>query len=437
MSTGFLERRFKLSEQGTSVKTEITAGMTTFMTMAYILAVNPIILGAAGMDTAAVFTATAVAAIIGTLFMAFGANLPYGLAPGMGLNAFFAYTVVLGMGYTWQTALTAVFLEGLIFIVLTATNIREAIVNMIPANLKRSISAGIGFFIALIGFQNAGIVVANKATLVSLGDVTAPGPLVAIIGLVVIGVLFAKNVKGALLIGMLVAAVAGIPLGVTSLEHFNSDSLFSIPSLSPLFFQLDFSNVFSVDMAIILFTFLFVDIFDTAGTLIGVSAKAGMLDENGNVVRARQAFFADAIATTCGAVLGTSTVTTFVESAAGVAEGGRTGLTALTTACLFALALLLAPIFLLIPAQATAPALIVVGMFMMSPIRDIDLDDYTEAIPAFLTIVMMPYTYSIAEGIVFGLTSFVALKLLTRRTNEIPKLAYILVALFILKFCLH
>lgn len=437
MSKGFLERTFKLSEKGTSVSTEVTAGLTTFMTMAYILAVNPMILGAAGMDPAAVFTASAVSAVVGTLIMAFFANLPFALAPGMGLNAFFAYTVVLTMGYSWQTALTAVFLEGVIFIILTGTNIREAIVNSIPVNLKRAISAGIGFFIALIGFKSAGIVVPSDATLVTVGDIASAGPLVCIIGLVVIGVLFSKKVKGALLIGMLAATIIGIPFGVTDLSTFNTDHLFSVPSLAPLFMQLDFSNVFSLDMVIILFTFLFVDMFDTVGTLIGVTAKANMLDERGRVPNAKQALFADAVATTAGACLGTSTVTTFVESAAGVAEGGRTGLTSFTTAIMFALALFLAPVFLVIPAQATAPALITVGMFMMSPIREIDLEDYTEAIPAFLCIVMMPYTFSIAEGIIFGLTAFVVLKLLTGRRSEIPNLAYILVGLFVLKFMLH
>lgn len=437
VSKGFLERQFKLSEHGTTVSTEVTAGLTTFMTMAYILAVNPSILGAAGMDPAAVFTASAVAAAVGTLIMALFANLPFALAPGMGLNAFFAYTVVLTMGYTWQTALTAVFLEGVIFIILTGTNVREAIINSIPANLKRAISAGIGFFIALIGFKSAGIVVPYEPTLVTVGNIASAGPMVCIIGLIIIGVLFSKKVKGALLIGMFAATVIGIPLGITDLSTFNTDHMFSIPSLSPLFMQLDFSNVFSLDMAIILFTLLFVDMFDTVGTLIGVTAKANMLDERGRVPNAKQALFADAIATTAGACLGTSTVTTFVESAAGVAEGGRTGLTALTTAALFALALLVAPIFLVIPAQATAPALITVGMFMMSPIREIDLDDYTEAIPAFLCIVMMPYTFSIAEGIIFGLTSYVVLKFFTGRRAEIPNLAYILVGLFVLKFLMH
>lgn len=437
MSKGFFESRFKLAESGTTVRTEVTAGITTFMTMAYILAVNPAILGAAGMDSAAVFAATAIASVVGTLFMGFFANLPFALAPGMGLNVFFAYTVVLGMGYSWQTALTAVFLEGIIFILLTATNVREAIVNSVPINLKRAISAGIGLFVALIGFKSAGIVVSNEATLLSMGDIITAGPLTTLIGLIITGVLFAKNVKGALLIGILASTLVGIPLGVTNISTFDSSQLFSVPSLAPIFMQLDFSNVFSFDMAVVLFTFLFVDMFDTVGTLIGVSAKANIMDKNGRVPNVKQALFADAIGTTCGAVLGTSTVTTFVESAAGVAEGGRTGLTAVTAAGMFAAALLLAPVFLMVPAQATAPALIVVGLFMMSPIREIDFDDYTEAIPAFLTIVLMPYTFSIAEGIVFGLMSFVIIKLLTGRAKQIPALSYILVVLFVLKFILH
>lgn len=437
VSKGFFESRFKLAESGTTVRTEVTAGITTFMTMAYILAVNPAILGAAGMDSAAVFAATAIASVVGTLFMGFFANLPFALAPGMGLNVFFAYTVVLGMGYSWQTALTAVFLEGIIFILLTATNVREAIVNSVPINLKRAISAGIGLFVALIGFKSAGIVVSNEATLLSMGDIITAGPLTTLIGLIITGVLFAKNVKGALLIGILASTLVGIPLGVTNISTFDSSQLFSVPSLAPIFMQLDFSNVFSFDMAVVLFTFLFVDMFDTVGTLIGVSAKANIMDKNGRVPNVKQALFADAIGTTCGAVLGTSTVTTFVESAAGVAEGGRTGLTAVTAAGMFAAALLLAPVFLMVPAQATAPALIVVGLFMMSPIREIDFDDYTEAIPAFLTIVLMPYTFSIAEGIVFGLMSFVIIKLLTGRAKQIPALSYILVVLFVLKFILH
>lgn len=433
---GFLERTFKLTEAGTSVRTEVMAGLTTFMTMAYILAVNPGILSAAGMDAGAVFTATAVASCIATLVMALYARLPFALAPGMGLNAFFAYTVVLGMGHTWQMALTAVFLEGIIFILLTATKLREAIVHCMPLSIKKAISGGIGLFIALIGFKNAGIVAAFEPTLVKLGDVTAAGPLVAFFGLLVTGVLLARKVRGALLYGILAATILGIPLGVTNIAGFQTEHLFSIPSLEPLFFKIEFSEILTMDMAVILFTFLFVDMFDTVGTLIGVSANAGMLDSEGRVPRARQALFADAVGTTAGALLGTSTVTTYVESASGVAQGGRTGLTALTVAGLFAASLLLAPIFLLIPAQATASALIVVGLFMLKPVFEIDLEDYTESIPAFLTLVMMPFTFSISEGIVFGILGFVALKTLSGKTKDIPALAWLLAILFMVRFAI-
>lgn len=433
----FLEKRFQLASHGTTPKTEITAGITTFMTMAYILAVNPGILSAAGMDAAAVFTATALSAFVATLFMAFAANLPFALAPGMGLNAFFAFTVVLTMGYSWEFALTAVFLEGLIFLVLTATNLREAIVNCVPLSIKHAISAGIGLFIAFIGFKNAGIVIANKATLVSLGTVYNPAPLVCIFGLILTGILIAKRVKGALLLGILGATLAGAFCGVTDTSSFKASDLFSIPSMAPLFFKLDFSQVFTHDMLIVLLTFLFVDMFDTVGTLIGVSSKAKLLKKDGSIPKAKQALFADAIGTTLGAIFGTSTVTTYVESAAGVAEGGRTGLTALTAAILFGLALLVAPIFLLVPSAATAPALIIVGLFMLSPIKDIDFEDYTESIPAFLTIVMMPFTFSIAEGIAFGMMSYVLLKLLTGRCKEVPALAYLLFILFASKFFMH
>ncbi len=434
---GFLEKQFQLTKNGTTPKTEITAGITTFMTMAYILAVNPNILSAAGMDAAAVFTATALSACVATLVMAFAANLPFALAPGMGLNAFFAFTVVLTMGYSWEFALTAVFLEGLIFLLLTATNLREAIVNCVPMSIKHAISAGIGLFIAFIGFKNAGVIVANKATLVSLGDILTPAPLVCLLGLLITGILITKRVKGALLLGILAATVVGAFCGVTDIQHFDAAGLFSVPSMSPLFFKMDFSKIFSHDMIIVLLTFLFVDMFDTVGTLIGVCSKAELLNEDGSIPRAKQALFADAIGTTLGAIFGTSTVTTYVESAAGVTEGGRTGLTALTAAVFFALALLVAPVFLLVPSAATAPALIIVGLFMMSPIKKIDLDDYTESIPAFLTIIMMPFTFSIAEGIAFGMLSFVLLKLLTGKVKDIPPLAYLLFVLFASKFFMH
>ncbi|ABR50644.1 Xanthine/uracil/vitamin C permease [Alkaliphilus metalliredigens QYMF] len=441
---GFLEKQFKLTEHKTNVKTEVLAGITTFMTMAYILIVNPIILSEAGMDFGAVFTATALSAIVGTLVMAFYANYPFALAPGMGLNAFFAYTVVLGMGYTWQFALTAVFLEGIIFIILTFLNVREAVVNAIPKNLKHAVAVGIGLFIAFIGFENADIVVSGQfvgfdgaldGLIVELGNLSAAAPLLAIIGIILTGVLLAKNVRGALLIGILATTVLGIPMGVTQVPE-GLQFMSTPPSLSPIFFQFDFSNIFSLDMVIVLFTFLFVDMFDTVGTLVGVASKADMLDENGNLPRAKEALFADAVGTTVGACLGTSTVTTYVESAAGVAEGGKTGLTALSAAGMFAIALLFSPLFIMVPGAATAPALIIVGLFMMSPIKKIDLDDYTEAIPAFLTIIMMPLSYSIADGIVFGMVSYVALKLLSGKGNKVSPIMYILALLFIIKFAI-
>ncbi|NLF41594.1 MAG: NCS2 family permease [Bacteroidales bacterium] len=428
------EKFFKLKSNNTNVKTEVLAGITTFMTMAYILAVNPDILSATGMDKNAVFSATAISAIVATLVMALWAKLPFALAPGMGLNAFFAFTVVIGMGYSWQFALTAVLIEGIIFLILTAFNVREVIVNAIPMNLKHSISAGIGLFIAFIGMQNAGIIVHNEATLVSLGNMGSHSIWIAFFGLIVIGVLLALKVKGALLIGIFASALAGIPLGVTHLPEGNLVSL--PPSVAPVAFQFDFSQVFTIDMLIILFTFLFVDMFDTVGTLVGVASKANMIDKDGKLPRVKQALFADAVGTTFGAMMGTSTVTTYVESASGVAEGGRTGLTSLTTAGMFILALFLAPIFLMVPAAATAPALIMVGSFMLSPILKINFDDYTESIPAFLTIIMMPLTYSIAEGIVFGMLSFVILKVLSGKFKDVSIVMYILAALFLLKFFL-
>lgn len=426
------EKFFKLKENGTNTRTEVLAGITTFMTMAYILAVNPGILSATGMDKNALFTATAISGIIGTLVMALVARLPFALAPGMGLNAFFAFSVVLGMGYSWQFALTAVFLEGIIFILLTMFNIREMIVNSIPLNLKHAVSAGIGLFIAFIGLQNAGIIVNSDAVLVGLGDMKSHGVIVALIGIVITGILLAKNVKGALLIGIFVSTVIAIPLGVAK---FPEGGLVSAPpSVEPIFWKFDFDKIFTTDMLIVLFTFLFVDMFDTVGTLVGVSSKAGMLTKEGRVPRVKQALFADAIGTTAGAMLGTSTVTTFVESASGVAEGGRTGLTSLTVAGMFFVALFFSPLFIMIPGAATAPALILVGLFMLSPIKNIDLNDFTESIPAFFTIIMMPLTYSIAEGIVFGMLSFVVLKLFTGRFKDVSIIMYILAILFVLKF---
>jgi len=428
-----LDKFFSLTKNKTTVKTEIIAGITTFMTMAYILAVNPDILGAAGMDKSAVFTATALSAVIATMVMALVARLPFALAPGMGLNAFFAFTVVIGMHYSWQFALTAVFIEGIIFILLTAFNVRELIVNSIPINMKHAVSAGIGLFIAFIGLQNAGIIVNSDATLVHLGNMGSPTVLIALGGILLTGVLLVLRVKGALLIGIIVATLAGIPFGVTKLPE--NMSLISLPpSMEPVFFKFDFSRVFTLDMAIVLFTFLFVDMFDTVGTLVGVSSKADMLTKEGKVPRVKQALFADAIGTTFGAIFGTSTVTTYVESAAGVAEGGKTGLTAFTAACLFAIALFFAPVFTMIPSAATAPALVLVGLFMLSPIKKIDLDDFTEAIPAFLTIIMMPLTYSIADGIVFGMLSYVVLKVLSGKFKDISITMVVIALLFIIKF---
>ena len=428
------ERFFQLKNNKTSVRTELLAGATTFMTMAYILAVNPEILSATGMDKNALFSATAISAMVATLVMALVAKLPFALAPGMGLNAFFAFTVVLGMGHSWQFALTAVFIEGIIFLLLTAFNIRELIVNSIPMPVKHAVSAGIGLFIAFIGLQNAGIIINNDATLVSLGDMGSSAVLIALGGIVITAVMLALKVKGALLIGIFLVTIAGIPLGVTSIP--DGHLVTTPPSLSPIFMKFEFSQILSADMVIVVFTFLFVDMFDTVGTLVGVSDKAGMLDKEGRVPRVKQALFADSIGTTVGAMLGTSTVTTYVESASGVAEGGRTGLTSLTTAALFLIALFFAPVFTMVPPAATTAALVLVGFFMMSPIQKINFDNPTDAIPAFITIIIMPLTYSIAEGIVFGMLSYVLLKLLTGKTKDISIVMYVLAILFILKFFL-
>lgn len=427
-----LDKIFNLSQQKTSVKTEVLAGITTFMTMAYILAVNPGILSATGMDKEALFTATALSAIVGTLVMAFVARLPFALAPGMGLNAFFAFTVVLSMGYSWQFALTAVFLEGIIFIILTAFNIRELIVNAIPITLKHAVSGGIGLFIAFIGLQNAGIIVNNDAVLVGLGDMNSHTVWVGFFGIIVTGVLLVLRVKGSLLIGILSSTVLALILGVANLPDGGLVSL--PPSVEPIMWKFDFSQIFTIDMLIVLFTFLFVDMFDTVGTLVGVTDKAGMLTKDGKVPRVKQALFADAIGTTIGSMLGTSTVTTYVESAAGVAEGGRTGLTSFTVAVMFLIALFFAPLFIMIPGAATAPALVMVGLFMLSPISKIDLNNYTESIPAFFTIIMMPLAYSIAEGIVFGMLAYVLIKVFTGKFKDVSWVMYILAALFILKF---
>ena len=456
-----LEKVFKLSENKTDAKTEILAGITTFMTMAYILAVNPSILSATGMDSGAVFTATALAAFIGTLLMAIFSNYPFALAPGMGLNAYFAYTVVLGMGYSWEYALTAVFAEGIIFILLSATNVREAIFNAIPQNLKAAVSVGIGLFIAFIGLQNAKIVIGGSTLLqlfsvdkynevngvsASFNDVGIT-VLLAIIGIIVTGILVVKNIKGNILWGILITWLLGIICQFTGLYVPNADLGFysllpnfsnglSIPSLSPIFCKLDFSGIFSLNFIVILFAFLFVDLFDTIGTLIGVSAKADMLDENGKLPRIKGALMADAVATTVGAVIGTSTTTTFVESASGVSEGGRTGLTSVTTAILFGLSLFLSPIFLAIPSFATAPALVIVGLYMLTNVTNIDFNDMSEAIPCYVCIIAMPFFYSISEGISMGVITYVALNLITGKAKEkkVSILMYVLAVLFVLKY---
>lgn len=428
-----MENYFMLKENNTDVRTEVLAGVTTFMTMAYILAVNPLILSDAGMDAGGVFTATALSAVISTLVMALYAKYPFGLAPGMGLNAFFAYTVVLGdMQKTWQFALTAILIEGLLFIILSFFSVREAIFDSIPLNLKNAVSVGIGLFIAFLGLDGANIIQSGNGTLLSLGDLTSGAPLVAIIGILITGFLFANNVKGALLIGILISTLVGVPLGVTQLPAGVNNIMSLPPSVSEVAFKfVGFNEIFSWDMLIVVFTFLFVDIFDTVGTLAGVASKADMLDEDGKLPRVEKALTADAIGTIAGASLGTSTVTTFVESASGVAAGGRTGLTALSTAGMFLLSLFFAPLFTLIPAAATAPALVIVGLFMMSPIKQINFEDYTESIPAFLTIIMMPFSGSIAEGIVFGMISYVILKVVTGRYKEVSWTMAIVSILFL------
>lgn len=456
---GVLEKWFHLKENHTDAKTEVIAGITTFMTMAYILAVNPNVLGASGMDSGAIFTATALAAMVGTLMMALFANYPFVLAPGMGLNAYFAYTVVLQMGYSWEMALAAVFVEGVVFIVLSVTNVREAIFNSIPMNLKYAVSVGIGLFIAFIGFQNAKIVV-DSATLVSLysfkgavaaGTFSSEGITVvlAMIGILITGILVVKNVRGNILWGILITWALGMICQLTGLYQPNPElgfysmfpdfsAGFGIKSMAPTFMKLDFSKIASLDFLAVVFAFLFVDLFDTLGTLIGVASKADMLDKDGKLPHIRGALLSDAIATSVGAVFGTSTTTTFVESASGVAEGGRTGLTAIVAAILFGLSLFLSPIFLAIPSFATAPALVVVGFMMMTTVTKIDFSDYTEAIPAYICIIAMPFMYSISEGIAMGVISYVIMNVLTGNAKKkgISILMYVLAVAFILKYIL-
>lgn len=425
-----LEKLFGFDRNVTRVRTEVLAGITTFLTMAYILAVNPNILSATGMDKGALFTTTVVASAFATLLMAFYAKLPFGLAPGMGLNAFFAYTVCLTMGYTWQFALTAVLIEGLIFILLTVTNLREKIVDAIPVTLKNAIGAGIGLFISFIGLQNAGIIVNNDATLISMGNITSGTALLGMIGLVVTSLLLVKGVRGALLFGILITTLIGIPMGITKF-----DGIFSTPpSIEPIFWQFEWHNIFTKEMIVVVFTFLFVDMFDTIGTLVGVTTKAGMMDKNGKIPHLKQAFMVDAIGTTAGAMLGTSTITTFVESASGVGEGGRSGLTSFVTAVCFLLSLFSAPFFLSVPGAATAPVLILVGLMMMSSVLKVNFADYSEAIPAFICIIFMPLAYSISDGIVLGMISYVLINLLTGKYKKLTIGMYILAAIFVLKF---
>ena len=419
-----------------NVKTEIVAGLTTFLTMAYILAVNPDIfsnLEGMGMPKGAVFTATALAAIVGTLVMSIYAKKPFALAPGLGLNAFFVYTVCLTMGYSWQFALTAVFIEGFIFIILTVTNIREAIINAIPAAMKSAVSAGIGLFIAFIGLVNANIIVDDGGTIIALGDITSGPALLAIVGLVITSVMMILKVPGAMLIGIIVTAIIGIPFGITKFDGVVS----SVPSIAPIFCKFEWHNIFTVDMLIVVFTFLFIDMFDTIGTVIGVSKKANMINPDGTIPGVKKILMADAIATVAGAAFGTSTTTTYVESASGVATGGRTGLTSFTTAICFAVALFFAPIFTGIPSAATSPALILVGVMMMSSILDVDFNDFSECIPAYITMIVMPLAYSISDGIMLGLISYVVLNALTGKFKKISIMMWVLAILFILKYTIH
>jgi AGZA family xanthine/uracil permease-like MFS transporter len=423
---------FGFDPKTTTVKTEILAGITTFLTMSYILAVNPAILSETGMDKGALFTTTAIVSIISTLIMAFLAKLPFALAPGMGLNAFFAYTVCLMMGYSWQFALTAVFLEGILFIILTVSNLREKIVDAIPASLRSAIGGGIGLFIAFIGLKSGGIITSNPATFVELGDITSGIGLLSVIGIVLTAVMVILNVKGALLIGILGTAIIGVPMGITHYEGIASVP----PSISPIFFQFetDLSKILSVDMLVVVFTFLFIDIFDAIGTLISVATKGNMLDEKGRVKNMNQAFMADAVGTTLGAIFGSSTVVVYVESASGVTQGGRSGLTAFVVALCFVIALFFAPLFLSIPGSATCPVLVIVGLFMLSSVLNINWDDYSESIPAFICLLFIPFTYSISDGILLSMISYVVLNLLSGKYKKLTPGMYILAVLFILKY---
>ena len=430
-----VQKTFGLDPAKHSIRTEIIAGITTFLTMAYILAVNPSIfsaLASQGMPTDAVFTATALAAIVGCLVMSIYAKKPFGLAPGMGLNAFFVFTVCLGMGHSWQMALTAIFLEGILFILLTVTNVRKLIVDAIPLSLKRAIGAGIGLYIAFIGLKSAGIIVSSEATSVTLGSFSEPTAILAIIGLILTSVLVILKVRGGMLIGIIITTLIGIPMGVTNYSGIVSTP----PSIAPIFCKFEWTQIFSWDMLAIVFTFLFIDMFDTIGTVVGVSVKSGMVDEKGNVDGINKVLMSDAVATVAGAAFGTSTTTTYIESASGVSEGGRTGLTSFTIAICFAIALLFSPLFLAIPGAATGPVLFIVGVMMAAPVREIDWDDYSEAIPAFVTMLLMPLAYSISDGIMLGLISYVFLNTLTGKVKKVSVMMWILAILFILRYVL-
>lgn len=441
--TEFLEKYFKLSENKTTVRREMMAGIITFLTMSYILIVNPNILSATGMDRAALFTTTALATIIATLLMAFLAKLPIAQAPGMGLNSFFAFSVCLGMGYSWQFALTAVFIEGIIFILLTFFNVRELIVKSIPKVIKDAIPVGIGLFITLIGLKGAGIVVSDPNTLLTLGDMANPTVWIAFLGIIITGALFARNINGAILVGIVSSTLFALILYFTlengsSLMTLPSGNIVSLPpSIEPIFAKFTWNNILTLDMLIVVFTFLFVNLFDTVGTLIGVVSKIGIADKDGNFPQMKRALLADAMGTTIGSVLGTSTITAYVESASGVASGGRTGLTSVSTALMFGLALFFAPIFLMVPAAATAPALVIVGLFMISSVVKIDFTNISEGLPAFITIVFMPFTYSIAEGIVFGMLSFAIIKLLAGKHKDVSIAVYVIAIIFMLKLVLE
>lgn len=431
----FLQKTFGLNPAKHSVRTEIIAGITTFLTMAYILAVNPSIFSALesqGMPTNAVFTATALAAIVGCLVMSIYAKKPFGLAPGMGLNAFFVYTVCLAMGHPWQMALTAIFLEGILFILLTVTNVRKLIVDAIPVTMKRAIGAGIGLYIAFIGLKSAGIIVNSEATSVALGSFSEPAVILSIIGFLITSVLVILNVRGGMLLGIIATTLIGIPMGVTNFNGVMSTP----PSIAPIFCQFEWSQILSWDMVAIVFTFLFIDMFDTIGTVVGVSVKSGMVDKDGNVDGINKVLMADAVATVAGAVFGTSTTTTYIESASGVSEGGRTGLTSFTIAVCFAIALMFSPLFLAIPGAATGPVLFIVGVMMASPVRDIDWSDYSEAIPAFVTMLLMPLAYSISDGIMLGMITYTLLNALAGKLKKVSVMMWILAVLFILRYVL-